>query len=64
VNADQTMLTASVGKPRNPGRTLIEAINRSDLEGATSCFAKDACLLTRTRPRFAVAMRFARSWRS
>jgi uncharacterized protein (TIGR02246 family) len=46
MNAHQPVLTAPVAMPRHPGSALAEAINRSDLEGAASCFAKDACLLT------------------
>ena len=43
------MATAVREGARTPGestRALASSITRGDLEGATSCFAKDACLLT------------------
>ena len=43
------MATAVREGARTPGestRALAASISRGDLEGATSCFAKDACLLT------------------
>src|SRR5690242_6865455 len=43
------MPTAVREGARTPGestRALAASITRGDLEGATSCFAKDACLLT------------------
>jgi ketosteroid isomerase-like protein len=43
------MATAVRDGARTPGestRALAASISRGDLEAATSCFAKDACLLT------------------
>ncbi|HEU5251747.1 MAG TPA: nuclear transport factor 2 family protein [Solirubrobacterales bacterium] len=43
------MSTAVREGARTPGestRALAASISRGDLDGATSCFAKDACLLT------------------
>ena len=43
------MATAVREGARTPGestRALAASISRGDLEAATSCFAKDACLLT------------------
>jgi ketosteroid isomerase-like protein len=32
--------------PQDSTRTFADSISRGDLEGATNCFTKDACLLT------------------
>ncbi len=37
---------AGARTPRESTRALAASISRGDLEGAASCFAKDACLLT------------------
>jgi len=34
------------GTPEESSRALAASISRGDLDAATSCFAKDACLLT------------------
>lgn len=36
----------SAGAPNESSRALAASISRGDLDAATSCFAKDACLLT------------------
>lgn len=36
----------SAGTPDESSRALAASITRGDLDAATSCFAKDACLLT------------------
>lgn len=39
-------LKASGAKPQEATLAFAEAINRADLNGATSCFVLDACLIT------------------
>ena len=36
----------SAGAPEQSSRVFAASISRGDLDAATSCFAKDACLLT------------------
>jgi uncharacterized protein (TIGR02246 family) len=39
-------MTTGAGSPDASTRALANSISRGDLDGAASCFAKDACLLT------------------
>jgi uncharacterized protein (TIGR02246 family) len=39
-------MAAGAGTPEQSTRALANSISRGDLDGAASCFAKDACLLT------------------
>ncbi|HEX7280143.1 MAG TPA: DUF4440 domain-containing protein [Solirubrobacterales bacterium] len=41
-----TAVLRSEREPQDSTRVFADAINRGDLEAATNCFAKDACLLT------------------